>query len=129
MTAGLDDALAGLRAYREIAGRRDDLIRAARAAGADITTISREGGISRPTVYEALKRETAMRTLEFTCRGGTIGGAQDVARQATPVEEAVPSVQQAGRLGFEITAGAEVIALLRAELEERGEECIVTEVR
>lgn len=52
---GLDDALHDLRMLREINARRDEIIRAAKAAGADVTTISREGGISRPTVYEALK--------------------------------------------------------------------------
>lgn len=62
MPADLDRALDGLRAYREIAGRRDELIRAAKAAGAGITTISREGGISRPTVYEALNRSAASST-------------------------------------------------------------------
>jgi transcriptional regulator of acetoin/glycerol metabolism len=55
----LDEALRDLRAYRETAARRDELIRAAKDAGADLTTNTREAGVSRPTVYEALKTEEA----------------------------------------------------------------------
>lgn len=71
--------------------------------------------------------ESMMQVLEFSYAGGTIGGAIDVVRQATPSGEALPSVSQAGRLGFEVTAGVEVVARLRAALEERGEACYVTE--
>lgn len=69
-----------------------------------------------------------MQTLEFSYAGGTIGGAMDIVRQATPVGEAPPSVQQSGRLGFEVTAGREVVERLRADLEDRGEKYYVTEV-
>jgi transcriptional regulator of acetoin/glycerol metabolism len=57
--SALDKALRDLREYRKTSRQRDELIRAAKAAGADITTISREGGISRPTIYEALRTEEA----------------------------------------------------------------------
>jgi hypothetical protein len=68
-----------------------------------------------------------MQILEFSDRTGTIGGAMDVVRQATPPGEAVPSVSQAGRLGFEVTAGRETVTRLRAALEDRGETCYVSE--
>lgn len=57
----LTEALSDLRMFREVNARRDEMIRAARQAGANIAQIARETGLSRPTVYEALGEKPASR--------------------------------------------------------------------
>jgi len=51
----LDDALHDAAMYREITARRDEIIRACKRAGAEVAQIAKVMGLSRPTVYEALK--------------------------------------------------------------------------
>jgi len=53
----LPDALHDCAMYGEVSARRDEVIRAARKAGADITQIARLMGVSRPTVYGVLGEE------------------------------------------------------------------------
>jgi transposase len=48
------DALRGLREYREVTADRDRRVKAAKLAGLSVSEISRESGVSRPTVYEIL---------------------------------------------------------------------------
>jgi hypothetical protein len=68
-TTPLADALNGIRAYGEMRGRRDEIIRAARAAGVDIAQVAREMRLSRPTVYEVLR----MPYLCYRCASGACG--------------------------------------------------------
>jgi hypothetical protein len=65
-----------------------------------------------------------MWVLEFP--GATAGAAMDVVRQATPAGQAPPSVNQAGRLGFEVAAGYETVTRIKELLEERGETCYLS---
>lgn len=94
----------------------------AAAAGAG----AKRAEMVRELVKAGLKGEGGMQVLEFSYSGGTTGGAQDVVRQATPTGRPVPSVSQAGRLGFEVLAGRETVARIRIALEERGETCYVS---
>lgn len=50
----LTDALNDAAMYGEVTARRDEIIRACKRAGAEISEIARLMGISRPTVYDVL---------------------------------------------------------------------------
>ncbi len=93
----------------------------------NIRQIGLASGLTRKTVYKILGENMSetMWALEFSYGRGTIGGAQDVIRQATPAGEAMPTVNQAGTLGFEVVAGKETVDRLRGALEERRETCQV----
>lgn len=61
---GYEPALAGLREYRDISSRRDEIVRAAHAAAININRIHRESGISRPTIYGILGTQAGEETGE-----------------------------------------------------------------
>lgn len=68
VSTGAAGAAEDMRLYREVTGRRDEIIRAGFAAGASVAQVAKAMGITRDTVYKVLGPAAAEESLARAAR-------------------------------------------------------------